>query len=332
MTAVTESRDKLTCAEACEALGVSRASYYRERHKKRSGGDVAQRPPPRARSPRALSKDEECAVLDVLRSPRFQDQSIPQVWATLLDEGQYLSSMSTMYRILHRNAEIRERRNQLRRPTYSKPELLATGPNQVWSWDITKLKGPRKWTYYNLYVLLDIYSRYVVGWIVASCETALLAKKLWGETAQKHDIKPDQLVCHSDRGAPMTAKSLALLLADLGITQSLNRPHVSNDNPFSEAHFKTLKNSSSYPGKFGTMEESRIWCRPFFDDYTNSHHHSGLGWMTPANVHFARVEQVNSERSRALDAAYAAHPERFVRKRPTPPEVPTQVWINPPTP
>ena len=194
MTAISQSRDKLTCVEACAALGVSRASYYRDRRNKQLGGDAARDTRQVTRSPRALSEKEERAVLDVLRSPRFQDQSIPQVWACLLDEGQYLSSMSTMYRILHRNAEIRERRNQLRRPNYSKPELLATGPNQVWSWDITKLKGPRKWTYYYLYVLLDIYSRYVVGWMVASCETALLAKKLWGETAEKYDIKPDQLV------------------------------------------------------------------------------------------------------------------------------------------
>jgi len=331
MQAVTEARGALSCVDACEALGMPRASYYRAQ------GRVSLLEPgsrsetrPRKGSPRALSGEEERAVLDQLHSPRFVDLSVPQVWATLLDEGQYLCSMRTMYRILDAHGEVRERRDQLRRPHYVRPELLATAPNQVWSWDITKLRGPQKWTYFYLYVLLDIFSRYVVGWMVARCESALLAKKLWAETVRKHDIPSGQLVGHSDRGGPMTAKSFALLLADLGVAQSLSRPHVSDDNPFSEAHFKTLKYHPAFPDRFGALEDARGWCVPFFDWYNHQHHHSGLGWMIPADVHFDRVELVRAERARALDAAYQLHPERFVRQPPTPPALPAAVWINPP--
>ena len=330
MHAVTEVRGAISCVSACDALGLPRATYYRRRRQELCGANPDQEGKGRPRSPRSLSEREESAVLEVLHSPRFQDRAVPQVWATLLDEGRYLCSQSTMYRILHRNSEVRERRNQLRRPNYAKPELLATAPNQVWSWDITKLKGPQKWTYFYLYVLLDIFSRCVVGWMVARCETALLAKKLWAETVRKHEIEPGQLTCHSDRGSPMTAKSFALLLADLGITQSLNRPHVSDDNPFAEAQFKTLKYDPSFPGSFGSLEDARAWCGPFFDSYNSHHHHSGLGWMTPADVHYGRVAEVNAERARALDSAYQANPERFVRRPPVPPAVPSEVWINPP--
>ena len=331
MQAVSGARGALSCVEACEALGVPRASYYRAQ------GRVSLEEPasrsdtrPRKTSPRALTREEEHAVLDVLHSPRFVDLSIPQVWATLLDEGDYLCSMRTMYRILDAHGEVRERRDQVRRPNYTRPELLATAPNQVWSWDITKLRGPAKWTYFYLYVLIDIFSRYVVGWMVARCESALLANQLWGESVRKHDIRPGQLVGHSDRGGPMTAKNFALLLADLGVTQSLSRPHVSDDNPFSEAHFKTLKYHPTFPDRFGALEDARAWCGPFFNWYNRHHHHSGLGWMIPADVHHGRVELVRAERARALDAAYQLHPERFVRRPPTPPPLPEAVWINPP--
>ena len=256
---------------------------------------------------------------------------MPQVWATLLDEGQYVCSMSTLYRILGANGEVRERRDQLARPNYKKPELLATAPNQVWSWDITKFRGPQKWTYYYLYVLLDIFSRYAVGWMVARCESALLGKKLWAESVRKHGIQPGQLIGHSDRGAPMTAKSFALLLADLGVTQSLSRPHVSDDNPFSESYFKTIKYRPDFPDRFASIEDARDHCQRLFDWYHHQHHHSGLAWMTPADVHFGRVASVHAQRARGLDAAYQLHPERFVRRPPTPPALPAAVYINPPT-
>lgn len=327
MQAVTEVRGKISCVEACTALDVSRATYYRARRRARSATQ-----PPRARklSPRALSADERRAVIDVLHAPSFVDLAVPQVHSTLLDQGQFLCSMSTMYRILDAHGEVRERRDQVRRPSYAKPELIATGPNQVWSWDITKLRGPAKWTYFYLYVILDIFSRYAVGWMVARCESALLARKLWAESVSKQRIQPGQLVGHSDRGAPMTSKSFALLLADLGVTQSLSRPHVSDDNPFSEAHFKTLKYRPTYPDRFGSIEEARDHCARLFDWYHHEHHHSALGWMTPADVHFGRAELVHEKRAHTLDAAFQLHPERFVRKPPTPPALPTAVWINRP--
>ena len=331
MQAVSGARGTLSCIEACTALGVPRASYYRTQARL-SLRDPASRSEtrPRMASPRALTGEERHAVLDLLHSPRFVDLSVPQVWAALLDEGQYHCSMRTMYRILDAHGEVRERRDQVRRPNYTRPELLATAPNQVWSWDITKLRGPAKWTYFYLYVLMDIFSRYVVGWMTARCESALLARKLWAETVRKHEIRPGQLVGHSDRGGPMTAKSFALMLADLGVTQSLNRPHVSNDNPYSEAHFKTLKYHPAFPDRFGAIEDARAWCAPFFDWYNNQHHHSALGWMTPADVHFGRVELVRAKRACALDAAYQVHPERFVRRPPIPPAAPVAAWINPP--
>jgi transposase InsO family protein len=333
MQAVTDARDVLSCSQACAALSVSRASYYRAqaRASSKTPGSESETGHRKA-SPRALSSDERCTVLGVLHEPRFADLSVPQVWATLLDEEQYLCSKSTMYRILGEHGEVRERRDQLRRPHYSKPELVATAPNQVWSWDITKLRGPQKWTYYYLYVVLDVFSRYAVGWMVARCENAMLAKQLVVESVRKHGVQPRQLTIHSDRGAPMTSKSFALLLADLGITQSLSRPHVSDDNPFSEAHFKTIKYRPEYPDRFGSIEDARDHCVRLFDWYHHQHRHSGLGWMTPADVHFGRVDVVRAQRARGLDAAYRLHPERFVRRAPTPPALPTAVWINPPRP
>jgi putative transposase len=288
MHAVREARDSLACIDACAALEVPRASYYRWEAALVRGTPASddhtgpcEGSAPRVaaqqrgvRSHRGLSSAQRTNVLDVLHEPRFVDLAVPQVWARLLDEGVYLCSRRTMYRILDGRSEVRERRDQLRRPAYVKPELLATAPNQVWSWDITKLRGPVKWTYFYLYVILDIFSRYAVGWMIASRESALLAKKLWAETVRKHEIPPGQLIGHSDHGAPMTAKAFALLLADLGITQSFSRPHVSDDNPFSEAQFKTIKYRPDYPDRFGSIEDARAYCVRLFDWYHHQHRHS----------------------------------------------------------
>jgi putative transposase len=253
-----------------------------------------------------------------------------EVWATLLDEGVYLGSQSTFYRLLRQAGEVRERRAQATHPAKVKPELVANGPNQVWSWDITKLLGPAKWTYYYLYVILDIYSRYVVGWMVASRESAALAEVLIRQTCAKQAIGRDQLTIHADRGSSMTSKPVAFLLADLGITQSHSRPHVSNDNPFSEAQFKTLKYRPDFPARFGSIEAARVHCRAFFPWYNDEHRHTGLGLHTPADVHRGRAAIVQAERASVLAAAFAAHPERFVRKAPQPPKLPVSSWINPP--
>ena len=269
-------------------------------------------------------------MLAVLSEERFCDLSPSEVWTILLDEERYLCSIRTMYRILAAAAPVRERRNQLRHPKYKKPELLATGPNQVWSWDITKLKGPVKWSYFYLYVVMDIYSRRTVGWLLADRESGALAEALIEETCEKEQIARDQLTIHSDRGAPMTSKKVAFLLADLGVTKSHSRPYVSDDNPYSESQFKTLKYRPDFPERFGCIQDARAFCRDFFQWYNHEHRHSGLGLMTPDTVHYDGVEAVTAIRSAALDAAYRAHPERFVRRPPTPPALPTEVWINPP--
>jgi putative transposase len=269
-------------------------------------------------------------VLDELRSERFMDDSPAQVYATLLDEGTYLASQSTMYRLLAANGEVRERRDQLRRPNYTKPELLATGPNELWSWDITKLFGPYKWTYYYLYVILDVFSRYVVGWMVAHRESAVLAEKLIAETLTKQGITRGQLTLHADRGSSMKSKPVAFLLADLGVTKSHSRPHVSNDNPFSESQFKTMKYRPDFPERFGCIQDARTFGQPFFRWYNDEHRHSGLGLHTPASVHYGLAGAIRDQRIDVLAAAYAAHPDRFVRVIPQPPLLPTAVWINPP--
>ena len=257
---------------ACQALGVARASLYR--YTQPSGSTI---PIPRPSPPRALSVEERATVLDQLNSERFIDQAPAEVYASLLDEGQYLCSVRTMYRILDQHDQVRQRRNQLTHPAYQKPELLATAPNQVWSWDITKLLGPVKWTYFYLYVILDIFSRYVVGWMVASRESATLAEKLIQQTCHKQAIVPGQLTVHADRGSSMTSKPVALLLADLGVTKTHSRPHTSNDNPFSESHFKTLKYRPEFPDRFGCIEDCRVFCQQFFSWYNTEHHHSALG-------------------------------------------------------
>ena len=274
---------------------------------------------------------ERQSVLDVLNSDEFADLAVPQVYARVLDRGRYHCSIRTMYRILQENQCVRERRQQLCHPNYAKPELLATGPNQVWSWDITKLLGPRKWNHFNLYVLLDIFSRYVVGWVVASRESARLAQRMIKDACQRNGVTPDQLTIHSDRGPSMTSKTLALLYADLGIVRSVSRPHTSNDNPYSEAQFKTLKYRPEFPERFGSVEDARLHARVLLDWYNNEHRHSGLALLTPADVHFGRVSDRLKVCDRALAAAYKLHPERFVRSVPRAPRPPEDAWINPPT-
>jgi len=282
--------------------------------------------------PRALSLAEQQAVRDVLHSERFRDAAPAAVYATLLDEGTYLASERTMYRLLAAAGETRPRRDQLVHPTYSKPELLATAPNQVWSWDITKLLGPAKWTYFYLYVILDVYSRYVVGWMVAHREQAELAERLIAETIAKQAVPAGQLTLHADRGSSMTSKPVALLLADLGVTKTHSRPHVSNDNPYSEAQFKTLKSRPGFPACFTSMEEARSFCRDFFRWYNAEHRHAGIGLLAPEVVHDGQAQAAYDARSQVLAAAHAAHPERFVRHAPRPPQLPTAAWINPPKP
>lgn len=324
METIGEVGARLGIAPTCAALGVAPATFYRRR--KPGPVAVARRPGP----PRRLPDAERAGVLEVLHDRRFVDQAPEQVHAVLLDEGRYLCSPRTMYRILQENQEVRERRNQLRHPSYVAPELLATGPNQLWSWDITKLRGPSKWTYFYLYVILDVFSRYVPGWLVAHRESAVLAKKLIRDTYQRQGVIPGQLTIHADRGSSMTSKPLALLLSDLGITKSHSRPYVSDDNPFSEAQFKTLKYRPDFPNLFGSIQHARGFCGPFFDWYDNQHRHSGIGYFTPHDVHYGLVDQRRADRARALDAAYAAHPERFVAGPPVPAAVPSTVWINQP--
>jgi putative transposase len=325
MKAAKELSEQSTVSAACESLGVPRSSYYRAQKPK-------QEPKPRPTPERALTSEERDKVHQTLNSERFQDSAPRQVFATLLDEGTYLCSWRTMYRVLDSYKEVKERRNQLRHPSYTKPELLATGPNQLWSWDITKLKGPVKWTYYYLYTILDVYSRYVPGWLIAECESATLAKQLIAESCAKQHIQPDQLTLHADRGSAMIAKSVAHLLADLGVTKTHSRPHVSNDNPYSESQFKTMKYRPGFPKRFGSIQDARGWARPFFQWYNTEHHHSGLALLTPVTVHYGQAQAVLDQRQKVLQAAYAAHPERFVRGEPKPLSLPKEVWINKPPP
>jgi putative transposase len=323
MQAVETASVTMGTAPACDALGLSRASVYRQRQ---PAVRRAARPAP----PRALAPSERQVVLDTLHAQRFLDQAPAQVHATLLDEGRYLCSSRTMYRILDGADEVKERRDQVRRPQYVKPELLATQPNELWSWDITKLLGPAKWTYFYLYVILDVFSRYVVGWMVAPRESAALAERLIADTCAKQRIDPGQLTLHADRGSSMRSKPVALLLADLGVVKTHSRPHVSNDNPFSEAQFKTLKYCPAFPERFGALEDARAFGQMFFPWYNDEHHHSGLGFLTPAVVHYGGAEGVRAHRTHVLTAAYAAHPERFVNGTPQPAALPQTVWINPP--
>jgi putative transposase len=322
---VEELAPEIGTAHACAVLSAARATVYRRR-----------RPPerrpakPRPPSPRALKPEEREAVLTTLNSERFVDKAPAQVHAVLLDEGRYVCSPRTMYRILAEHEQVRERRDQRRHPVYAKPELVATGPNQVWSWDITKLRGPTRGSHFSLYVILDVFSRCVVGWRVSHNESAAVAEHLVRESCRIHGIERGQLTLHADRGSPQTSKSFAILVADLGVAKTHSRPQVSNDNPFSEAQFKTLKYCPQYPERFGSLEDARQFCREFFDWYNNDHRHSGIGMLTPAAVHSGLGEAVLERRRGVLEAAYAQHPERFVRGVPKPAELPDAVWINKP--
>lgn len=325
--AIDELAPLVGTTAACAAVGRPRQSHYRwHRHSP---------PPPRPErvpkpQPRALSGVERKEVLAVLHSDKHVDEAPATVYAKLLDEGTYLASTSTMYRILRANDEVRERRRQATHPPAKKPELLATKPNEIYSWDITKLLGPEKWTYYYLYVIIDIYSRYVPGWMLARAERAHLAERLLADTIAKQGVARDQLTVHADRGSSMASKPVAFLLADLGVTKSHSRPHVSNDNPFSESQFKTLKYRPEFPERFGSFEDAHRFCSWFFGWYNDEHRHSGIAFHTPADVHYGRAAAIQAQRATVLDAAYAAHPERFVRKPPAPRELPTAAWINKP--
>jgi putative transposase len=323
MTAVNELAPDVGIHAACDALGVVRSSFYRQQHP----APVAE---PRPAPPRALSAAERETVLAHLHEERFQDRSPAAVQATLLDEGVYHCSTRTMYRILAEHGETRQRRDQRIHPVYQKPELLATAANQLWSWDITKLLGPVKWTYFYLYVILDVFSRYVVGWMVAHRESAEMARKLIQDTCSKQQIGHGQLTIHADRGSSMTSKPVAFLLADLGVTKTHSRPHVSDDNPYSESQFRTMKYRPGFPDRFGSIQDSRAFSQIFFSWYNQEHRHSGIGLLTPAMVHYGQAGEVFQKRQLVLDAAYQAHPERFVRWPPKPLSIPKEVWINKP--
>lgn len=311
---------------ACTAVGRARASHYRGDQPPRLGP-----PAPRPTPPNALSPTESQAVLDLLHSPRFVDSAPAQVWATLLDEGAYLSSESTMYRLLRKGGEVTERRRQATHPPRAIPELMATRPNQVWSYDATALKGSARGVHYDLLVMIDIFSRYVPGWLVVDIHDGAIVKAWIDQlVAAQGGVEPASLTIHADRGSPMTSKPVAVLLADLRIGQTHSRPHVSNDNPFSEAAFKTMKYCPVFPGRFGSLADARVFADGFFEYYNHEHRHSGIGLHTPASVHFGTAGDVRAERAKVLDAAYAAHPERFVNKAPTPPPLPEAVWINKP--
>jgi putative transposase len=310
---------------ACAALNVPRSSFYRHRQ------PPAPLQGPKQASPRALSATERDQIAQTLNSERFADQSPYQVYATLLDDEQtYLCSISTMYRILRQNVQLRERRNQRQHPNYTKPELLATGPNQLWSWDIAKLRGPQIWQYYQLYVILDVFSRFVVAWRIEERESDRLAEELIAEACFQQNIAPHQLTLHADRGSAMISKTVAQLLLDLQVAKTHSRPHTSNDNPYSEAQFKTLKYRPGYPDRFGSVQDARQWASSFFDWYNHQHRHSGLALMTPVAVHTGQADQLTAQRQITLELAQQHHPERFVRGTPQPAPLPDAVWINKP--
>jgi putative transposase len=325
--AIAELEPIVGVRAGCAAVGEAQARWYR-RHRQSPPSPKPERVP--APQPRALSEVERKELRRVLNSAEFVDEAPATVYAKLLDQGIYLASVPTMYRVLRDHDEVHERRRQATHPPAKKPELLASEPNEVWSWDISKLLGPAKWTYYYLYVIIDIYSRYVPGWMLAHAENATLAEALLADTVAKQHIGRHQLTIHADRGSPMTAKPVAFLLADLGVTKSHSRPHVSNDNPFSESQFRTLKYRPEFPERFGCFEDAHAFCGRFFTWYNDEHRHSGIGFHTPADVHYGRAALIRQQRAVVLDAAHDEHPERFVRKQPEPPALPTAVWINEP--
>ncbi len=327
METVVDLKEKASISHLCSALGLSRASFYRQiAPPKMTTDDKAAKKP----HPMALSEEERQRVLQTLNNEKHIDKTPRQIYASLLDSGSYLCSVSTMYRILRENKMLVERRHQVRKPNYAKPELLATAPNQLWSWDITKLLGPAKWTYFYLYVILDVFSRFVVGWLVAPRERSDLAQDLILQSCETQKIMPQQLTLHADRGSSMTSKSVAFLLSDLGVTKTHSRPHVSNDNPFSESQFKTLKYRPEFPQRFGSIEDARAFCRDFFEWYNWQHYHSAIGHVTPGDFHYGRAKECLEKRTEVLRIAYESHPERFPRGCPTPETLPEAVWINPP--
>lgn len=309
---------------ACDLLGVPRSSFYRARQPKNT-------PAPRPTPVRALTPAERNEVRQLLNSERFVDQAPRQVYATLLDDEIYLCHWRTMYRILEAHQEVKERRNQRWHPPAAKPQLETTGPRQLWSWDITKLKGPAKWQHYHLYVILDVYSRFVVGWLLAEVESAALAEILITTTCQREGIQPEQLGLHSDRGPAMQSKTIAQLLIDLDVAQTFSRPYTPNDNAYSETQFKTFKYRPGFPEQFDSLAEARTWVQTFMQWYNFQHYHSALGLLTPAMVHLGQAQQVQSQRQQVLAAAYQAHPERFVGGHPSVAKLPDSVWINRPS-
>jgi putative transposase len=325
--AISELTPIIGTTKALEAVGSDRATWYRKHRQSPAPVRPERLATPQ---PRALSVVERKEIKRVLDSDEFVDEAPATVYAKLLDQGIYLGSVSTMYRVLHEHDEVRERRRQATHPAHKKPELIAQGPNQIWSWDITKLHGPEKWTYYYLYVIIDIFSRYVVGWMLARAEWADLSKRLIDDTVAKQGVPRDQLTLHSDRGSPMVAKQVVHLLADLGVTKSNSRPHVSNDNPYSESQFRTFKYRPDFPDRFGSYEDARSHCGRFFPWYNDDHRHSGIGLHTPGDVHYGRAQAIREQRGAVLLDAYGQHPERFVRQIPTPPALPVVAWINKP--
>ena len=329
MRSVSDLAVHVGLTAACRAFGLNRGLVYRDRARHRAIGPRCA-PRARPRPPLALSSAEQELLLSLLNSERFADVAPPTVYATLLDEGRYHGSIRTMYRVLAAHNQGGERRHQRLHPVYAKPELLAVRPNEVWSWDITKLRGPAKWVHFHLYVILDIFSRYVVGWMLAQRESAELAEQLIAETVQKENIEPGTLTLHADRGTSMRSKPVAALLIDLEVAKTHSRPHVSDDNPYSEAQFKTLKYRPDFPERFGSIEDARANCQKFLRWYNHEHRHGGIGLMAPAAVHHGTAAAIRAQRSCTLNAAFAAHPLRFKGIAPQPPELPTAAWINPP--
>jgi len=329
MNAARELSSHIGVKAACDAMGIDRTTFYRRQAPKVFAQPaIVSRPKP----PLTLADEERNNVLEVLVSERFVDKAPAEIYAILLDEGVYLCSVRTMYRVLDEEYGVKERRNQRKHPNYSKPELVATGPNQVWSWDITKLKGSEKGTYYHLYVMLDIYSRYVVGWMVATVESGELAKHLIAESLEKQGILPGSLTIHADRGTSMKSKLVTQLMVDMGVTKSHSRPKVSDDNPYSEAQFKTLKYHPEFPDRFGSIEDASDFCRFFMTWYNTEHRHSGIVMLTPESVHYGKAEQILEKRREVLEAAAQKHPLRFKGRKPDPGKLPDKVWINPPKP
>ena len=322
--AVDELAEHTSVQRACELVGRARGSHYRAK-RPTIHGPAPKRPTP----PNALSADEQEQVIGVLTSDRFADKSVTQTWATLLDEGTYLCSMSTMHRLLRAHGAAGERRRQATHPPRTKPELLATSPGQIWSWDITKLRGPGRGIWFQLYVVLDIFSRYVVAWTVQNGEDCQIATTMLEEAMGVHGI-PEAV--HADRGTSMTSKPVAQLLLDLGVDRSHSRPRVSNDNPYSEAAFKTLKYAPVFPENFGSLADARAFCEEFFGYYNHEHRHCGIGLHTPASVHHGTAAEIRVQRQHTLDAAHAAHPERCGSRHPQAPKLPKAAWINQPSP